>query len=524
MKAITFIGTREYQPVTYVYRGTAVESDLFPVALYEFFTPDMLTVFVTPESRDMYWTKLCDRLAGKIAPRPVEIPWGRTSDELWTIFDRVVESVDEGEDVVFDITHSYRSLPFIIFLAMAYLQVTKRIRLRAVTYGAFEARDDQDRAPVFDLSPFLSLLDWLAAVYLFQQSGRAADLGRLLKEIQDRAYRERAGGPSPTIIKNIGQRSRELSQALLLIRPREVMEKAAQLTNLFTDAARQEIEQWAKPFALVAPLLQAEFTPFASTPDARNLDVQRAIIRWYAERGLYAQALTLVREWVVTKTLLMLGYEDPLADFSRKEAERVLNYLGWQQRPRNKRRPWRDEQPDEAIAQLAPEVDTRALGTLWNKISEARNDVDHAGMRLKPASASALVNAVNEILADLDALWPESSGESPRPLSDTGSFNDDARAQDSPAEDSSMTDEQTQQPVTIDLGTFYTDAAKLSDLAEYERRALELAGEGRTVILTGQAPIWLYLRIAHALHGKARRLIYSSPVTGEVTIFDHDPF
>ena len=44
------------------------------------------------------------------------------------------------------------------------------------------------------------------------------------------------------------------------------------------------------------------------------------------------------------------------------------------------------------------------------------------------------------------------------------------------------------------------------------------------VLLTGQAPIWLYLKIAHALHGKARRLIYRSPVTGDVVIFDHDPF
>jgi len=31
------------------------------------------------------------------------------------------------------------------------------------------------------------------------------------------------------------------------------------------------------------------------------------------------------------------------------------------------------------------------------------------------------------------------------------------------------------------------------------------------------------LRIAHVLHGKAKKLIYDSPVTGEVVIFDHDP-
>lgn len=42
--------------------------------------------------------------------------------------------------------------------------------------------------------------------------------------------------------------------------------------------------------------------------------------------------------------------------------------------------------------------------------------------------------------------------------------------------------------------------------------------------LTGPGPVWLYLRLAHILHGRARRLVYSSPVTGDVVIFDHDPF
>jgi hypothetical protein len=76
----------------------------------------------------------------------------------------------------------------------------------------------------------------------------------------------------------------------------------------------------------------------------------------------------------------------------------------------------------------------------------------------------------------------------------------------------------------IDVKSLYTETAKLADLAVYVAKALELAGEGHEVILTGQGPIWLYLRVAHALHGRARKLVYTSPVTGEVVIFDHDPF
>ncbi len=76
----------------------------------------------------------------------------------------------------------------------------------------------------------------------------------------------------------------------------------------------------------------------------------------------------------------------------------------------------------------------------------------------------------------------------------------------------------------VDLSTLFDETAKLGELDSYIQKALSLAGEGRDVVLTGQAPVWLYLKVAHALHGKVRKLIYRSPVTGDVVIFDHNPF
>jgi hypothetical protein len=89
-----------------------------------------------------------------------------------------------------------------------------------------------------------------------------------------------------------------------------------------------------------------------------------------------------------------------------------------------------------------------------------------------------------------------------------------------------MPDDQPPAVVLIDLRSLYGETAKLPDLAAYEERALELAGEGQDVVLTGQAPIWLYLRIAHRVHGHARRLRYRAPAltAGDITIFDHDPY
>lgn len=79
--------------------------------------------------------------------------------------------------------------------------------------------------------------------------------------------------------------------------------------------------------------------------------------------------------------------------------------------------------------------------------------------------------------------------------------------------------------VIIDVSELYkdTDTAKIAQIDSYIKTAQELAGQGNDVVLTGAGPTRLYLKVAHALHGVAKKLIYSSPVTGDVVIFDHSP-
>lgn len=41
------------------------------------------------------------------------------------------------------------------------------------------------------------------------------------------------------------------------------------------------------------------------------------------------------------------------------------------------------------------------------------------------------------------------------------------------------------------------------------------------VVLTGAGPVWGHLAIAHALHGRARKLTYAAPNAPEIVIFGH---
>jgi len=80
--------------------------------------------------------------------------------------------------------------------------------------------------------------------------------------------------------------------------------------------------------------------------------------------------------------------------------------------------------------------------------------------------------------------------------------------------------------VVVDLSTFYTSRARFSEISLYRQKVIDLvavAGSDKEVILTGAAPVWLYLDIAHALHGRVKSLIYRNPVTGDAVIGDYAP-
>ena len=78
---------------------------------------------------------------------------------------------------------------------------------------------------------------------------------------------------------------------------------------------------------------------------------------------------------------------------------------------------------------------------------------------------------------------------------------------------------------SLDVSSLYAadGTARLARLDAYVRAALAVVPPGADVTLTGPAPVWLYLRLAHALHGRVRTLTYDSPVTGPVPVFDHTP-
>ncbi len=408
MKAISFLGPTDYKTVTYTYQGREFTTRLFPEALFHFF-PDLqqLYVFATPTVQSHpNLTQLQERVPPdrlKVIP----IPEGHTEAELWDIFSALTEVVADREEVVFDITHSFRSIPFLTFLAAAYLRAARRAHIRAVVYGAYEARpkDDPGPRPVFDLTPFVSLLDWLAATNQFIHTGDAQYLARLLRQ-EGEARRSGA-------LKHAGESLESFSLAVMLCRPLEVMRDAGRMENMLKRAAG-DMAQWARPFTVMADRIQAEYGKYG-LPDpvgdvTASLKHQLSLIRWYAEHGQIIQAVTLAREWVVTAVGMRLEDSFILATDERERIERGLSGLCRVAQGRSL--PCELNEVGRAL-QGWPEAP--GLADLWNRLATVRNDLDHAGMNPSRMDALKLRRKTQEeILPALEALarqWGLAEGQ-----------------------------------------------------------------------------------------------------------------
>jgi len=488
MKALCFLGTGDYKTTTYVWRKSGEErsheTHLFPEAVARIFQPEKIFVLVTPQAREhANFKTLCDRL-GSLVER-VDIPEGKSEAELWAIFQKCTEAVSEGDTILLDVTHAFRSLPLLVFAVAAYLSRTKSVTIQRIVYGAYEARSEQNRSPVFDLTPLMDLLDWLSGAEALLRRSDAVIMAEKLDQTHRHLYKTSATEELPLHLQKIASSLQKLSRMLYLCCPLEVMRIANYLLPQL-DKAVTEAAKWAKPFSVILHQVRSEVAALAyhqpEVLDAGNLRKQLALIEHYLSKGLTLQAVTLAREWIVSWAIGQRGQGDWLNADLRMDVEHALGAMAAAKQGKQEQVPgWAAGLPR-----------AEQISSLWHQLTQLRNTLAHCWMRKDPPSVKTIEDKARQIPEWLYGLLEEVSND----IIWSGR-------------------------VVIDLETLYDDVAKLDELPLYLERAKKLAGEGNEVVLTGQGPIWLYLAVAHALHGKARRLFYTSPTTGEILIYDH---
>jgi CRISPR-associated DxTHG motif protein len=384
-KLITFLG--KYPKETqYLHEGQTYTGRVFGEALREFVDFDAMLVFTTAEAEKTTWPVLKALRDPRI--QQVSITTGEDAQELWSLFERLTQVVDRGDTVIFDITHGLRSIPFLIFLAAAYLKEACDVTIEAIYYGAYELGQP---APVIDLSEFVTLLDWLTATNQFIYTGDGHYLAGLLRDAGHFEHPRRRLTPEEREAETLAKRINGVADAI-------TRTSQALLTNLIPHAeeasatllvrlaeAREDLGQQAPPYRLLADRVRSTYEPLAAphplTDDVRrDLEVQLAMIAWYMRKGHLPQAFTLIREWVVTAVGHRLGLQaHDLLDYRGRRRD-IESALG-----RNSAL-WQTAQPESTtspamIQDLQDVVDTKDLADFWNQVTDFRNFINHGAMR-----------------------------------------------------------------------------------------------------------------------------------------------
>jgi CRISPR-associated DxTHG motif protein len=403
MKLLTFLGTNNYFSTTYVWEEQETKTEYVAAALAKFFSVETVQVFLTTEARAKHWEAFQQAVP---QARDIDIPSGQSEDELWQIFEAVVNSVEAEETVILDVTHSFRSIPLFVFLAGIYLQKARDVKISGVYYGAYER--DRERSPIFDLTPTLKFADWLTATDKFLDTGSAKELGQLLSTIQKDFYRQgRQTQESivPKALRQFGDRIQAISASIELVRPLKLMEETASLEKISYDTLKTEVGTFAQPFALLLDRIQADYSQFALAK-AREANPREALakqfdlLHWYVDKSLSAQAILLSREWVVSALCIELR-RDYLQKSEREIVEQSLNQLVEWAKDKD-----RNPKPIAADALEPVVTNLEDLSNLWSQLRDMRNDLAHTEMRQSSLSASDMTEFVQQdLLTRLQELF-----------------------------------------------------------------------------------------------------------------------
>jgi len=412
MKLLTFLGTGNYRETIYTWQGKEKRASFAPLASIEFLRPAALSVFLTEEAEQEIFPAFRAALPGDIEVETVSIPLGRDDRELWNIFASIGRSVKEKEEVAFDITHGLRSFQVSALLAAAFLRSGLHIHLQAVLYGAYDVRDQSaspSRTPMFDLSPMIALLDWSAAADRFNRTGDARFLAELLEEQKKEMAQSKGGAPERRRqvfqLGKLASTLRDISQSLRLIRPEQAMQQIDGL-EARVEQALPALEQTAdaQPFSLLLNRVLETYNPLAhASPTApehlkEGLAVERRMIHWYSERQQWVQAVSLAREWLLSWVMSGLGITGLNVLSARQRIEQVVG---------SEAREYRQAKQSGKVYQpvfLGNITDIETVLDLWLRLTEVRNDIDHAGKREKPQPPDRLTKNILRCIQQLESL------------------------------------------------------------------------------------------------------------------------
>ena len=410
---IAFLGTTTYVPCNYTYGGEKVPNVCFVqeaiarLMCRDWEEDDRILVFLTREAREMNWMDtssgdtsgstgkkkgLKSRLdsIGLLAKvEALDIPSGNTEKEIWEIFRKVFDNIREGDEILFDITHAFRSIPMLAIIILQYARVMKDVTLAGVYYGALQSlgtmneirkmRMEDRNAPIFDLTPFVSLMLWTEAIDSFIRYGDAERVSELAREEAQPILVE-TGGKDEAASK-----LRVFANRLECLTRQFRTGRGVGLIDFDYDGLRDMISL-VEESCNVPPLLPLFARVRKKIEGFANDDVRNGFraVEWCLEHGLIQQGITLLYETINSHLIDICFGHDLITDRAYRKAVNRAIYFKNDGKSEDE---WDVTAKEKRIIQaVIPNLDPE-LAKIYELIGKYRNDINHGGFKdgaLKP--------------------------------------------------------------------------------------------------------------------------------------------
>lgn len=440
IKFISLLGTGSYVPCNYYINKAEirdccyVQEAIVKILETEGSLPDSTIVFTTEEAYKKNWLNCAYYSNGEDlkekskkgglqeilkkaitggSSKNVMIPSGDKEEDLWILFMKILDEIEENDEIILDITHSFRYLPMLVFIIVNYARSIKNCSLKYIFYGAFEALGNinqvkskpiEDRnVPIYDLTPFANLFDWTVGIDRYLATGDIS----IVKELTNLEIKKINSliGSDPSLPKDIeksilyknSKKLKELSKSMEKysevvftcrgqIIPGKLRTFKKNIDTVIESTAYQDI----KPLAPVIQKLKDQFQKFEVKPvyfNDSNLIEYIETAKWCLNNKMYQQGLTILHEGLISFICDKRGV-DKLVHKNRKS-------VTFDSRNLSKKYKYGKE---EDIS------NSDKLFLLIHDMGDFRNDINHAGWNKEPAAYDRFGIRLKEFIEDTERL------------------------------------------------------------------------------------------------------------------------
>lgn len=254
-----------------------------------------------------------------------DIADGVNDDDFLSIFRQIYESMNENDEITFDVTNGFRSIPFLFYPVISYAKELKNITIDNIYYGPYVRGINP--TVILDLQKYGEILDWANAAHIFRISGNAKEI----LQLSQKRYNGLAGEKKGTFgeSRQVSRKLSSLTEALLTCKgddSKESISKSAK--DLFWSKGKMESSSRNKEYMLFDELLKHALDSVSEfNKDMNHYELGMHTAEWCIERGLVQQAYTALREAHISYLCYAFGDNNAALDkdFRGKVITAILN-------------------------------------------------------------------------------------------------------------------------------------------------------------------------------------------------------